>query len=188
MNWDHTGRLRTLDLDIENRPLTYLGKDFTTAEITAIACGWIGEKQIWCWAIPEVTSEVMLKRFVVMYDQADLVTGHYLRKHDLPLINGALMEHGLPKLQPKMVHDTYLDLVTRSGISASQENLAGMLGLPAPKQGMSQTEWREANRLTPKGVKLAKKRCRADIRQHRELRGRLVELGLLGPPRVWDPG
>ena len=29
--------LRVLDFDIENRPLSYLGSDFTTAEVTAIA-------------------------------------------------------------------------------------------------------------------------------------------------------
>ena len=32
--------MRVLDFDIENRPLSYLGSDFTTAEVTAIAWAW----------------------------------------------------------------------------------------------------------------------------------------------------
>lgn len=186
MIWSTTP-LRILSLDIENRPLSYLGHDFTTSDVTAIAVGWCGSKRVWCWTIPDFTAVQMLTAFVEFYDQADMVTGHFLRKHDLPIINGALMEAGLPKLKPKLTHDTYMDLVKRSGISASQENLASMLGLEVPKQGMSQTMWREANRLTPKGIALTKRRVKGDIRQHRELRDRLVELGLLGPPRMWAP-
>ena len=178
---------RILDFDIENRPLSYLGMDFTTADITAIAWSWVGEKKVECWALGEVTTEIMLDQFLNVYNEADMVTGHYIRKHDLPHLNGSLMEHGMSVLSPKLTSDTKLDLLKRQGISASQENLSSMLGLPEPKHHMSTTEWRAANRLTKDGIKLAKTRCCADIVQHKALRKILVERGMLGPPRVWSP-
>jgi hypothetical protein len=179
--------LRILDADIENRPLSYLGSDFTTADITAIAAGWVDQKKVYCWAIPESTTEEMLAGFVALYDQADIVTGHYLRKHDLPHINGALIEFGMRPLSPKLVSDTKIDLVKRAGISASQENLAEMFGLPEPKYQMNQVKWREANRLTPKGVSLTKKRVISDVQQHKALRLAMIEAEILGPPRMWAP-
>jgi hypothetical protein len=177
--------LRILDFDIENRPLSYLGMDFTTADVTAIAAGWTDKSKVECWMLGEVDTSEMLASFVAMYDEADIVTGHYIRKHDLPIINGALMEAGMPTLKPKLSSDTKLDMLRRSGISCSQESLAGMLGLPEPKKHMTQTAWRAANRLTPGGIQHARERVVGDIRQHKALRERMVEAGLLGPPKTW---
>jgi len=129
----------------------------------------------------------MLKGFRVLYDQSDIVTGHYLLKHDLPVINGAMLEYGLPPLAPKLVSDTKVHLVKRKYLSASQESLAGMFGLPEAKHHMSNPEWREANRLTPEGIEKTRKRVIDDVIQHKALRARLVELGALKPPRVWQP-
>jgi hypothetical protein len=181
--------LRVLDFDIENRPLSYLGADFTTADITAIAASFCGNgpTEIRCWLLGHHTPESMLQGFVTLYDDADMVTGHYIRKHDLPIINGALLEYGFPSLKPKLTSDTKLDLVKRSGISASQENLAAMLGVPSPKVGMNQHMWRQANRLEPNGIELVRQRVVGDVKQHKQLRKALVERGMLGPPRVWSP-
>lgn len=52
---------------------------------------------------------------------------------------------------------------------------------------MSQPAWREANRLTPDGVALTKKRVIDDVVQHRALRAKLIERGVLKPPSVWRP-
>lgn len=180
-------RLRILDFDIENRPLSYLGSDYMTAEVTAIAAGWTDQNRVHCWALGEVSYEDMLDGFREMYEQADMVTGHYIRKHDLPIVNGALMEAGLPGLTEKMSSDTKLDLVKRSQLSASQEALAGMLGIEASKYHMTQPMWREANRLTPAGIKLTKRRVMDDVRQHKQLRAKLIELGALKAPRMWRP-
>jgi hypothetical protein len=179
--------LLILDLDIENRPLTYLGQDFTTSDVTAIAAGWSHQKRVHCWVLGQCSTEEMLTGFVALYDRASIVTGHYIRKHDLPIINGALMEFGMKPLSPKLTSDTKNDLLKRSGISASQESLAGMLGVEAPKYGMSQTAWREANRLTAKGIALTRQRVIADIHQHRALRAKMIEMGMLGHPRWWRP-
>jgi hypothetical protein len=182
-------KLRILDFDIENRPLSYLGQDYTTAEITAIAWCWDGEpKTMECWLLGRDTAGAMLDAFRAAYDAADMVTGHYIRKHDLPIINGSMVERGLPPLTEKLTCDTKLDLVSHGGaISASQENLSAMLGLVAPKVHMNTVLWREANRLTDAGLKLTAKRAVGDVIQHMALRRALVARDLLSPPKTWRP-
>src|SRR5580704_12606369 len=184
-----TGKLRVLDFDIENRPLTYLGQDFTTSDITAIA--WSFGGPIECRLLvndPDGVSQCdMLLDFQSAYDLADIVTGHYIRMHDLPIINGALCEWGLEPLTPKLVSDTKVDLIGFKGVSKSEESLAGMLGIRAPKITITQTDWREANRLTDSGLALTKRRVVADVRQHMKLRAELLERGMLKAPTYWQP-
>ena len=182
-------KLRILDFDIENRPLSYLGGDFTTSEITAIAACWVGEpKSMQCWLLGRHHARETFEGFVKRYNAADMVTGHYIRMHDLPKINGAMVEIGMPPLMDKLTCDTKLDLVKHGGeISASQENLCAMLGLVAPKIKMNTVMWREANRLTNEGLKLTAQRAMGDVIQHMALRLALVERNLLKPPKVWRP-
>jgi hypothetical protein len=70
----------------------------------------------------------------------------------------------------------------------SQENLGAMLGIEAPKVKMNMAKWREANRLTQKGLALTYERVAGDVIQHVQLRQALIERKLIGPPRVWNPG
>lgn len=178
---------RILDFDIENRPLSYLGSDFTTADITAIAAGWVDEDEVKVWALGEVSQKRMLKEFVKLYNEADIVTGHFIRDHDLPHINSALMELELDPLSEKLTSCTKRDLLKRKGNSASQEALGATLGIEAPKVHMTQADWREANRLTKVGIAKTKERVVGDIVQHKQLRSALVERGWLGTPRMWKP-
>lgn len=180
---------KILDFDIENRPLSYMGGDLTTSEITAIAAGWSDMDTVACWALGECSPRYMLERFVHVYNEADIVTGHYIRKHDLPIINGALVEFGMPTLGPKLTIDTKLDLTTWSFMAQtkSQEALGRTLNIPAPKIGMSQADWREANRLTLEGIQKTRERVIGDVVQHKQLRLELTRRGLLGPPQRWQP-
>lgn len=181
-------KLRVLDFDIENRPLSYLGQDFTTGEITAIAWQFIGEpKTLRCMLLGEVELPELLQAFVADYNRADVVTGHYIRKHDLPVISGALLEQGMAPLSEKRTQDTKLDLVRAKHLSMSQESLSAMLGVKAPKIHMTQPGWREANRLTKEGLRRTRERVVGDVKQHMELRRKLIEMGVLGPGKVWRP-
>lgn len=182
------GAARVLDFDLENRPLSYWFDGRCTAEITAIACRFIGEAETHVWLLGVDRARTMLEEFRALYDQADLVTGHYIRRHDLPIINAALIENGLPPLGPKLSSDTRLDLVRFGEIAKSQEALGAMLGLTAPKEHMTQSDWREANRLTPEGIEQTRRRVVGDIEQHIELRDVLLERGLLQAPRWWRSG
>src|SRR5690348_6111993 len=70
--------LRVLDFDIENRPLSYLGSDFTTAEVTAISWAWTDRPDdVTVYLLGEDELRAILTRFVTAYEQADMVTGHY---------------------------------------------------------------------------------------------------------------
>jgi len=198
-----TGKpLKILDFDIECRPLSWYGGDFVTREITAIAWKFIGERYaVRCLALGETPSlftddgrydiredlRSIIANFREAFDRADAVTGHFIRGFDLPVLNTACLELGLPLLGEKLTHDTKNDLVKLSGLSKSQENLGATLGLVHEKVGMDQDAWREANRLTPEGIAKTKKRVTGDVLQHIELRQRLLDQGLLGPMKLWTP-
>jgi len=181
--------LRVLDFDIENRPLTYLGSDFTTAEVTAISWAWTDQPQdVTVYLLGETELPTILREFVKVYQQADMVTGHYIKGHDLPMINGALMECRMAPLSDKMVQDTKIDLIRAKGLSLSQESLGAMFRLDHQKVTMNQSKWRAANRLTPEGLVEVRERVTGDVKQHMELRQELVALGYLAPPTLWRSG
>lgn len=179
---------RVLDFDIENRPLSYLGSDFTTAEVTAIAWAWVGSGRVTVRLLGQKYLPDILQEFVDAYTRADLVTGHYITGHDLPMINGALMEYRMPPLPPKMVSDTKTHLIRSKGLSLSQESLGAMFRLDAQKVSMNQSKWRAANRLTRAGLAEVRKRVTGDVRQHMQLRQELLACGYLAPPKRWESG
>jgi hypothetical protein len=186
LEYQKTGRkLRILDFDCEARPLSWISSDFVSKEVTAIAAKFIGQKDVFVWLLGVSEPAEMLEGFRALYEQADMVVGHNIRRYDLPTINGAMVEHGLPPLSDKLTHDTYRDLLKKDGLSFSQASLGAMLGLKAPKVGMDQAAWRKANRLQPGSFELTQQRVVGDVLQNIELRKRLIELGYLGPPRVW---
>jgi hypothetical protein len=52
------------------------------------------------WLSPRTRRGHAPRLHQVLYNAADIVTGHYIKKFDLPILNGALFEHGLPLLDP----------------------------------------------------------------------------------------
>lgn len=125
---------RVLDFDIENRPLSYLGSDFTTAEVTAIAWAWTDRpRDVTVRLLGEQPLRAILREFVAAYNEADMVTGHYITGHDLPMINGALMECRMPALPDKRVQDTKTQMMRSKGLSLSQESLGAMFRLAHKK-------------------------------------------------------
>ena len=198
------GSGRVLDFDIENRPLSYWVPDKPTAEVTSIASCWtddLGSVEVILLSPPcvhcggdacremgpdVVSQREMLARFVQRYNEADVVTGHYVRAHDLPIINGSLIEYGLPGLGPKMVSDTKLDAPKKGDIPWTQEFLLETLDIPGVRKfHMSQTKWREANRLTPKGLKDTYDRVSSDVVGHILMRAEMEKRGLIRGPRLW---
>lgn len=144
----HIGKtsLRILDLDSECRPLAWYGGDFVTKQPTAIAWKFIGERGgVQIGAIGEsgdpdclaAEEEEMLEYFRLDYNAADIVTGHYIRGFDLPVLNGAMLRLGLTPLEDKLASDTKLDFSKAQGLSKSQENLGAMFELKHPKVNMN---------------------------------------------------
>ncbi len=179
---------RITSFDCENMPLNYLSSDFTAPSLTAISWQTIGkDRNPHVRLLPEDEMIEMLEEFDVVYDISDIVTGHNIRRHDLPLLQAMRLECGLSPLKPKMVCDTWADLKKRSAGFASQQTLAAMLGVRAPKVGMSAVSWREANRLIPEGVEKTRKRVTGDVKQHIQMRAALLERNWLRPPKMWCP-
>jgi hypothetical protein len=189
--------LRVLDFDVECRPLAWYGGDFVTKQPTAIAWKFVGEKggvQVEQIGLSDRSSLVlfeeaeMLEAFRSAYDQADMVTGHFIRGFDLPLLNGALDRLGLPPLGPKHSQDTKYDYMSAQGISKSMENLGGMYELKHPKVQMNTATWAAGNMLLPEGLVLTRKRVVGDVKEHIELRAEMLRRGVLGPGNVYDNG
>jgi len=189
LKWQGSKPLRILDFDLENRPLSYWFDGNTTAEVTAIAASWLGETYVDCrlLTLEPGSATAMLDWFLDLYNQADMVTGHYIRKHDLPILNAMCLDLGYPPLGSKLASDTQLDLMKRKDLSASQESLAAMFGLPEPKHHMTQQEWRKANRLLPDGMEATRERVTKDVIQHKALRAELITRGFLKAAKVWSP-
>lgn len=197
MRLARSSRQRILDFDVECRPIAWYGGDWVTKQPTAIAWKFLGERGgVQVAVIGEsfdarnvLDEEVaMLEAFRAAYDAADIVTGHFIRGFDLPLLVGALMRLGLPLLGVKDTHDTKLDLVRGQGLSKSQENLGAMYELRHPKVPMNTSRWLMGNLLLPEGIEATKKRVVGDVRQHVELRAAMLERGHLGPVTPWSPG
>jgi hypothetical protein len=193
-----TRKLLVLDFDCECRPLAWYGGDFVTKQITAIAwkfthelrdvepfVAFIGASCDTRQTIAE--EEQMLLGFVDAYIRADVVTGHFIRGFDLPLVNGSLVRRGLPQLPPKLAQDTKGDMARAQGLSKSQENLGAMFELDHPKVPMNTAKWELANMLVPEGIQETITRVVGDVNQHIEMRQRMLDLGILAAPSVWSP-
>lgn len=190
-------KLKILDFDTECRPMAYYGGDFCTKEITAIAWQFVGSKKPkhWLltpsrtWAEHQDKKREGLSKFLDAYRKADIVTGHYIRGFDLPLVNAACIELGLPALPARHAHDTKGDLIRMGGISKSQENLAAHFDeLTHGKEKMNTALWERANSLVQEGRQETKRRVVGDVVQHIEFREALLTRGALMPPRQWTAG
>lgn len=180
--------LRILDFDSEVRPMHY-SEWRPEGQITAIAWSWVGEDLVHAQVLDQnLSNELnMLGLFLMAYNQADIVTGHYIRKHDLPLLNEHAVRMGLPPIAAKLTQDTQADFTAIKSMGKSQDNLAVTFQLSESKHSMTGAEWREANKLTPEGQRLSMRRVMGDVRQHKAVRAELLHRGLLKAPRMWRP-
>ena len=186
-------KLNVLDIDIETRKIGFHnGGRFNPdgAEPVIIALAFEGMEPEFRSLRPlwdERDAREMLAWFRGYYEAADVITGHYIRKFDLPILNGALFEWGLPLLDQKLVIDTKTDLVNLKALSLSQENLSALKRLEESKFHMPDERWRQVARLTPEGLALAQERVTKDVLQHQALRKSLTAAGALKTPSLWKP-
>jgi predicted PolB exonuclease-like 3'-5' exonuclease len=188
-----TSTSRTLDFDIETRRVGFhtgfKGKP-DGCEPIAIACSWIGEEEVRSIILGSVDHDsvvAMLEWFLEFYNEATMVTGHYITKFDLPILNTAMLEWDLPPLGAKLAQDTKTGLIDFEGYSKSQENLGKLAQIDAGKYHMSDADWRRFTRLTLGGQKRGRKRVEADVVQHKQMRLELMRRGMLNDPVLWKP-
>jgi hypothetical protein len=192
------GRDRILGWDLENRPSAYWYEGETTSQITAFGWKWTDEPDVHTLLLlrdgrflfdgeRRVSDSRAYGMFVGCLDEAGLVFGHNIRRHDLPMLNAGLLRRQMRPLRALQTSDTLKDYPRRGGMSASLENLAAMYGLDGEKKTMRQADWELANQLVPAGVELARERVVSDVLLQEQLRSKLLELGLLKTPRTWFP-
>lgn len=194
--WRSSPAGRILCWDLENRPLAYWYDGQTTSQITAFGWKWADEKKVKSMLLRqdgryECDDGTVLgphsahAAFSFILAEASLVYGHNIRRHDLPMFRDWLDRLNLPRLPRLLTTDTYKDLSRGGTKSVSLENLASQHSLPGKKFKMSQPDWEKANMLDPDGLELARKRVESDVLLQERLRKRLLDLGLLGAPRMW---
>lgn len=183
---------RILDFDSECRPMHY-SEWRPESQLTAIA---------WSLVTPARNNRIhhrvleqdmsnereMLEDFLKAYDDADVVMGHYIRKHDLPLLNDHCLRLGLKPISErggKWTIDTKMDAVSIKALGMSQDNLSVMLQLDNAKHHMSGADWRIANGLSPEGQADSVERVTSDVRQNIELYYAMKDIGALRPMRRW---
>jgi hypothetical protein len=175
-----------LTLDFECLPGGWIGSDYTSRVVTALAWAFDDED-------PKVlthyltTRKQMAEKFGEIVRQAGVVTGHWCSGFDAPLGNGARLRENLPPVDSFLISDTKTHLLRTSGRSLSQQNLAASLGLNVPKVDMTLRDWESFNLREPGFRSVGEARVVGDVLQHRELRKALMELGWLGAPQVWNP-
>lgn len=180
--------LRILHFDTECRPMHY--SEFRAeSQLTGVAWSWADEDEVHVEVLQQnLRNEAsMLRKFMKVFASADIVTGHYIRRHDLPLLVEHCIHAGVEFPNQVLTSDTKIDLVSLRGLGASQENLSITFGLSAEKHHMAGADWRIANSLSPAGREGTRKRVVDDVAQHKQLRAELIERGLLGAPKYWRP-
>lgn len=181
---------KVLVWDLENRPLSYWYDGRSTAEVTVIAYKWLGGHAVDVLTMKrgDKGNTKILKEFRPIYDEADVMVGHNIRRHDLPILNGAYIENGMEPLGPTQTIDTLTGLKKWKDLPRSLEYLCDFLGCPFPKFHMPQHSWRTANRLDEEGLKLARERCGIDVRATEWVYLELLNRNLLDPrSKRWTP-
>lgn len=179
---------RALIFDIENRPLSYW-YDRPTAEVTVIAYKWLDQpKTHVLMQDVDVPVEQILDEFRPVYAEAEVVIGHNIRRHDLPILDGAYREVGQDGLTETSTIDTYGDMPGYKDIPKSLEYLAELLGAPYEKFHMTQHSWRQANRFAAKGIHLVRQRCAVDVQVSEWVYKELCRREwITGRTRRWKP-
>ena len=177
-------KLAILDFDCEARATGYGDPNWVPQEVTAIAWSWIGDERVACqlrsWGVRR-----MLERFRRAYEQADIVTGHNIRRFDLPLLNAEMLRFDFGPLPAKLAQDTLREIVRTKGMKRDQDNLGKLFRTDVDKTPMAWQDWQDA--YSEKGWPMVKERVVNDVRQHKLMRDTMIEQGWLRAPRLWSP-
>lgn len=181
---------KILVFDSECRPMHY-SEWRAESQITGISWAWLDDdpddRPLVVTLKQDLSNEeTMLARFFEDFNAADIVVGHYIRKHDLPLLSDHAFRLGLEMKSPVQTQDTMMDLLKVKGLGKSQENLSVTLGLAEVKHHMTGADWRIANALTEEGRTGTRTRVVSDVEQNKALYRELRSRGALKAPKAWS--
>lgn len=186
-----TSPKRVLDFDVETVAAGFADPQWVPQRITVIAWSWVGKRAIEHSTRLEGPDE-MFRRFLEAYREADMVTGHNLLRFDLPVLNADMIRTGQGILPAILVQDT-MRVPKTKGLKKGQDNMAQLLGTRSKKMPLDWQAWDDGYEwdalIAGKevGWDIPIERCRSDVRQHKQLRQRMLDEGLLKPPTRWSP-
>ncbi len=189
MQWRNAGDLRILDFDTESLAAGFADPEWVPQKITCCAWSWVGEDEIHVRAcgfrgfFQDAPRARMMRPFLAAVREADMLTGHNIKRHDLRVINAECMRLGFDPLPPLLLQDT-MRLPPSKGFKKGQDNLSELLEVPAEKMTLSWQGWDKA--YSEEGWPMVKERCRSDVAQNKLLRVALLERGWLGDPVRWN--
>jgi len=182
VKWRTTRPFRGLAFDIENKPGTYGPGDYTHPKVTAVGCQFLDRDEALAWCLERDDVAGMRQgseEFRLLWNEADFVLGHNIRRHDRKILDGLYTALDLALLEPKRMVDTYLDQPKMAGMSRSLENLAARWECPIQKMHLSEHDWERAYDGVPEAVELMRQRVISDVQISIWLYHELIGRGLL---------
>ncbi len=190
MKWRQDGHLSILDFDTESLAAGFADPAWVPQAVTCCAWSWIGDDHVdvtICgfdgFFVPKVRARTILP-LVEAIRSADMVTGHNLWRHDLPLLQSECKRLKLGSLGSVLVQDTMWQGKTK-GFKKGQDNLARLLRVNDEKLSLDWQAWWDA--YAEKGWPIVKERCVSDVIQHKAMREAMLAEGWLKAPRRWYP-
>jgi hypothetical protein len=164
------GQARILDFDIETVAAGFADPEWVPQKITCVAWSWIDSDVVesrvcgpaGLFGKPWLRAK-MLKPLLDAFAEADMVTGHNIRRFDLPVIQAEVSK----------------------GFKKGQDNLESLFGTQQQKLALNWQEWQDA--YDEDGWKTIRDRAETDVVGHKQIRAELIELGYLKEPRIWSP-
>jgi len=184
-------RRKILDFDIETLAAGYADPDWVPHFVTAWAYCWIGTDEVVCRCLPvralfdTKTRASFLKPLLKAMEEADVWTGHNLRRFDIPVLVAEAMKLDLPVPTATLVQDT-MRVPRGKGFKKGQDNLGTLLKAPLRKRSLNYQEWMEA--YAERSLDTVKERVVGDVLQHMQIREKMMARGWLAHPRMWTPG
>jgi hypothetical protein len=178
---------RVLDFDTENVPGFYWYDGVTTDLLDTIAWSWMDEDDVEVETLTNFRqADTALtfpasgyERFKSVVATADIVTGHNILRHDIPLLNATGLRLGLPQIAWPRTVDT-LQLLRNMGLKGfpkGQEYLADHFQIGERKMHVGLHTWEKAARGDPEARKVVIERCVSDVISHKELYKELMQIG-----------
>lgn len=183
---------KVLDFDTESLAAGFYDPQWVPQKITCIAWSWIGQDRVHVATCKDerglysksVWRREMIQLFLKALLKADLVVGHNIIRHDLPVLNAECLRLGLKPLPPIKVQDTMRFTKTK-GFLKGQDNIGALIDTHDQKMSLNWQQWDDA--YAEPGWPTVIKRCKGDVKMHKDIYAHMLAEGWLKPIRIWRP-
>jgi hypothetical protein len=178
---------RVLVMDIETHNTNFLDPKWTTYEVMAIGCSWLGSGEVHSCVMPE-SETALMEWYAPFHEKADMLVGHNVPQFDMIGIQGARFRSQLKPFGPKLIHDTYQHRLKTRGVSKSLANTAYWLGITEAVKG--QPDWKKSWSLYTPHEEIRRDvdpYVRGDVALSDVVYRTMRERGWLKEPKMWQP-